>query len=831
MVERYREDIDNNLRQHDRHWGDVARYLDGMPDFALWRLNNPRRSIPPKTIQLALEEWPERTGETRKAIFARVERSIRRAYVQASRAAAKAAPIETTDHKPIGMAEAFRALLDPDEKFGASIEETDDPPHSVVLVVAPPGSRKSTLIREYAVRFVTEHPGKTVVIFVPTHKLGAEQIRMLRAQHPNAEFTAAIWRGRHAINPDDPDLMPMCRRSEEVKGVEKTLLNVERSMCKRGRGKKTVKCKFYDDCAFQKQKQQMADIWFAAHECAVHETPEAWGDVGWVIFDEDPRDAFMFGLDIDDPVTLGLDKLGTPLKVDPAKLGGRHHPHANYNQLSEVRRSLYDRFDKTPISMISIEAPVPRCILTLYLGEIPQNTPKIFVGQLKLLLPYFHYNTIHNLTWRGKVDPDIRPDMSPQEVKSRLQTATVNSQIKKETILWKLIGSIDDNEFYGRIMIQHGSEGRVICMTGVQPPRKKLRVPTLICDATGDAELLRAIFPQITEAKPHGWEQLPRPPGVRIIQCVNDSFSKKKLAIEGKDEKDRERRTTNARRLYAAVMMKALEYGGADVGVIVYKSTKEWIRKNCSVPDWLKLLHWGDVNGTNDLEHVRALFVIGRPLPSAEDVTRQAEALFGAYIPERDYVERQKQGRIPIVTDAAGNNCVRVDVREHPHPMAERLRRQITEGAIIQAIGRARAGLRKSGEPIDLHLWADVPVPELGPVEPVLLSEIDAGLDGLMLATKGCWLAHIADAVRAFEGLFSAEGLRTARGAGWIEPAWDRMPVMRAKYQRAGVGCKIETAVFLRGFSNPRGFLEKQLGPLSWFCEVGVTAGGGVRSS
>ena len=113
------------------------------------------------------------------------------------------------------------------------------------------------------------------------------------------------------------------------------------------------------------------------------------------------------------------------------------------------------------------------------------------------------------------------------------------------------------------------------------------------------------------------------------------------------------------------------------------------------MPAWLKLVHWGDVTGTNALQKVRALFVIGRPLASAEDVTRQAEALFGAYIPQREYVVRRKQGRIPIVPDAEGNNCIRVDVWEHPHPMGERLRRQITEGAIIQAAGRARAGLRR----------------------------------------------------------------------------------------------------------------------------------------
>ena len=215
-----------------------------------------------------------------------------------------------------------------------------------------------------------------------------------------------------------------------------------------------------------------------------------------------------------------------------------------------------------------------------------------------------------------------------------------------------------------------------------------------------------------------------------MFQCVNRAISKWAVAVEGKNEKETARKIEGARRLYAAVLTKALEYGGADVGVIIYKSTKEWIQKHCFVPTWLKFVHWGDVTGTNALQKVRALFVIGRPLAAAEDVARQTEALFGAYVPQRDYVERRKGGRIPIVPDAKGNNCILVDVREYPDPMGERLRRQITEGSIIQAVGRARAGLRGKDEPLDIHLWTDVPVPELGPVEPVLWSELEAGPDG-----------------------------------------------------------------------------------------------------
>jgi hypothetical protein len=148
--------------------------------------------------------------------------------------------------------------------------------------------------------------------------------------------------------------------------------------------------------------------------------------------------------------------------------------------------------------------------------------------------------------------------------------------------------------------------------------------------------------------------------------------------------------------------------------------------------------------------------------------------------------------------------------------MVERLRRQITEGNIIQAVGRARAGLRTPTEPLDIHLWTDVPVPELGPVEPVLWSELQVGPDGLMLAVAGCWLQNTADAGRAFDELFSVNGLRTARERD--EDFISGLPgVTRVVYQRAAAGCKRCIAMFLTGVGDPRGWLEERLGARTYF--------------
>ena len=91
------------------------------------------------------------------------------------------------------------------DRVARTIEEANE---GVTLLIAPTGSRKSTEVRKAAVWMVTEHPDRSadqsVVILVPRHKLGDEQIKALHEEHPDANFTAAVWRGRHREDPQTP---------------------------------------------------------------------------------------------------------------------------------------------------------------------------------------------------------------------------------------------------------------------------------------------------------------------------------------------------------------------------------------------------------------------------------------------------------------------------------------------------------------------------------------------------------------------------------------------------------------------------------------------------
>jgi hypothetical protein len=511
------------------------------------------------------------------------------------------------------------------------------------------------------------------------------------------------------------------------------------------------------------------------------------------------RGANLGGADLDGAVLVDTDLRGA--QAEKEQLGWQ------YDALMDARQELYRVLDALPL-----RAAVPRESLSLFIYKQSEEFPK------------YHPDIIRarKTTWRGKVEPDIWPNMTEAQLDDKLIEAADNPQIKNEVRLWELIEAIGDSNLYGRITIEPSKEGRVIRMIGLNPLAKGWNVLTLILDATGDRGLLEPVFRQVEEPDPRGWQQLARPASVRLRQCLDRTFSKEAIAPEGKDK---ERKADAAWQVYAGVLANSLEYGGSDAGVIVYKSTEDWIKKNCVVPDWIKFAHWGDVTGSNALREVRALYVIGRPLPKDEVMTLQAEALFGERIQERNYIEREHGGVIPVVPTPSGDTCAHVSVRTHPHPMAERLRRQIVEGSIIHAVGRARAGSRKDNEPLDIHLWTNVPVPELGPVEPVFGDDIEVGPDALMLAAEGVWLENTADAARAFPKLFTANALRLARSrAGTGVSTHDfqalRKTIFLVTYQRAAVGCKETSAVFLRRClpaAAPREWLEERLGPLTTF--------------
>jgi hypothetical protein len=212
------------------------------------------------------------------------------------------------------------------ERVVATIEQATK---GVTLLVAPPGSRKSTEIRGAAVKYVIENPGMTVMLLLPRHHLVDEQIAALYAEHPGKPFRAAIWRGMHRedpefIGPQRPgEEKLMCWRDKEARALEEAVISVKDNLCKKGRGKKQIRCEFFERCGVQRQARTVTDIWLGARELLVHEKQKAFGEVGRIYIDESPLGALTFGLDeppnkrpLEEDYVLALDALlNRPVKT------------------------------------------------------------------------------------------------------------------------------------------------------------------------------------------------------------------------------------------------------------------------------------------------------------------------------------------------------------------------------------------------------------------------------------------------------------------------------------------------------------------------------------
>ena len=630
---------------------------------------------------------------------------------------------------------------------------------AIFTLVASVGAGKSRMFRKESARSLNITTREGVVgIAVDRHDLGAEQADKFYGEHPNTALVARIWRGRGAVDPEYPQpekgskepKILMCQRNDDAEDVGKHGFSVEKCLCRHvdPETKEETLCPHYSPesekpCGYQRQQLLHANLWFFAHETLLHEIPEVMGTILQLFIDEDPLDAFLFGIDEAEQkrYTLALDALTEePIHIKDGYECG---------ELLRGRQKLH------------------KILASLREGPVPVNALRAFWKEKTDLM--------QRLEWKNKIeDVSITPDMDSDTVKQKLATAVDNITINARVMLWKLVGeSVDKSVFVpydeadpsngaytspnpgeyvkydtisGRIeIIRDKKHGRMIRMKGVKEIVSDCRdIPTTIGSAILDHELMLPIWPRAQALPP---VTMSKPPHVIVWQVVDKTYSKGWFDADGNEQKQVE----HAQDIYAIVLREATKFAPLHSLVIVHLATELAILKNCFVPEWIELTHHGAVSGRDSWKDVRAEFIIGRPHPKAELITRQAEALFGVHIPQRDFVEVEVA--IPIVTDKDGNNTVYVKQWRHPHLMGERLRKRVVEGGVLQAAGRMRYILRTADSPGDLWLINNVPMGEhFGPVIAVEAAEIAPSLDDLVW-TQGVWLENAADAARAFPNL------------------------------------------------------------------------------
>lgn len=789
LTDANRSTIAANLTAHRRAWADVNAYLpDNMTDLAAYEIDR---------FEARSTERAGDGGGRRKR--------IRRVDTHKPAEGVSVVSRETAQRIARETVAGFRARVRPFlDQLDAWTEAGKEDPETAALTPPPTapvvslgvgtGAGKSTAMREGAAELLADlrrHGDKRSVAFaVPRHDLADEQAEAFRALPlvKRHGLTVAVWRGRGAADPEAPS-ETMCRRYDEAKAVERAGLDVDTTLCRRKIGEEEIRCPLYEACAYQTQRKARADLWFCAHQLPFIQKPAAFGDLAALFVDESPWQAAVEGVD-GPPFDLLVSAIGQDCEIPGDEI--------STGELRELRGLLHQ-------------------VLAGESGPVrPAKLKAVFQGQTSA-------STARKLEWRRKVDPDIRPDMSPAEVGRALQAAAGNATIARLVRLWTLVEELlhpfHGIEASGRLEVIEAEGRKVVRMRGLRSPRDGWAVPTLLADATIDVELLRPIWPAVEPCQRYAVAM----PHVSISQVVDRAFSKVTLCPdETTDEAERTRRGNNALKVYAKLLHDARRYDG-EVLAIVPLGVEGHLRERAFLPGWLHLAHHGGVAGIDAWKGVQAVYVVGRPLAPSDGVSRTAAALTGRAVTARDY--EATTSTIPT-KDGGG---IEVEAWRHPDEMAERVRWQITEASLLQALGRGRGVLRSAADPLDVHLWTDVPLPELGPVEALVWDQLPVTLDDEMLAAGGVALQNAADAVRAYPDLFrSTEAVKKARqresgeGSRWGHYPKDKYSIgpcphlaavtYRRDVPRAGPAVAYVSRSLL---PTLRTWLESRLGPLA----------------
>lgn len=251
------------------------------------------------------------------------------------------------------------------------------------------------------------------------------------------------------------------------------------------------------------------------------------------------------------------------------------------------------------------------------------------------------------------------------------------------------------------------------------------------------------------------------------------------------------------------------------IGVISFKDLLEQIEGR--LPVNVVARHFGALAGMNDMEDVVGLIVIGRPAPKRSDVEASASVFAGRPVSSGEgHRFDQRPGGIQL-TDGS---IVTTETDHHPEPFAEAHRWRITEGELLQAIGRLRPHRRS--EPCWLDIVCDVPLPI--PVhEVVRWGNVAPGAEADM-AEAGVVLTNSRDAMAAF-GLSKHDAERVGGCPETLIETLIRIPgqprpVRTFSYRKTGPGQKTNTGYYLPailpgGEIALRAWMEERLGPLA----------------
>ena len=665
-----------------------------------------------------------------------------------------------------------------------------EPPQTAVRVTV--GAGKSVQARA-ELREFCDRTKKRVLYLVGTHRLGADAL----ADVPD-ELTAMLWQGRG--NVDKPTLKidtneRMCRNLEAVDVAIKVGAQVQRSVCRSG----PLRCRFYDGCLYQAQRERAAevDVIIAAHEIGF-QLPEAFGEnFGLVLIDEG------FWQDGTTHHRLAVAGLAHELTASPVR-GEDGSPDADATaQLRDVIERLQVAFAKMPDGYVT-RAPL------IEAGFVASDDFR--EGTFALA---------RRLELARDVDPGLRPGASLTELQRAAKRCGFNSQLPHHTAmegeLDELLSGVDEATGRLRLSAVTSAEGTTrFIEVAKRKPLRLANVPVAHLDATLEPDLVRAYLPRadvidIAFDAPHQ----------HVTQVVGLRTGKRALLPDDPTEMLEAQR--RRRCLVDFVKHRAR---GSRLLVVAYKGLRD---DYADIPG-VEFANFGAIEGLDCWRDVECLVVIGRPDPTAASVERDAAAISGKPVKCGQRFARQR-----VIRPKSGAQH-RVTEYIYEHPVAEAVRRGVTDAAIVQAVGRGRGVIRTAANPIEVFVIVHdkalpLPVGEVVHIRDLLPGAVDAMiLRGLIpqMPTDAHKLGLFPTreaAKKAYQRARRSEEAGARLGTSpYRDISLGTCPHARVRYQPQGKG-QLPRLALVDPVKVPdvRAVLEAALGPLVLF-EVLVEA-------
>ncbi|OUR77315.1 hypothetical protein A9Q83_11475 [Alphaproteobacteria bacterium 46_93_T64] len=370
------------------------------------------------------------------------------------------------------------------------------------------------------------------------------------------------------------------------------------------------------------------------------------------------------------------------------------------------------------------------------------------------------------LEWRLIGMTTIYPGMKSAEFTENIDKSPNYKKAMMRIKVWKALKALiceDGPEKSGWLIISQDKKGRKALQLRW---REDIKVGwggfvVVTLDATQDEQVVSPYFDRPLQQLPSSNVALEH---VSVLQVVDRSFGASSLIPDG--GKDDQRRKNRAWETYQWIWLRAIQYrgqsqDGIDVLVVCQLGLEELFRA-WGLPDNVDITHFNALRGLDNWGGVACQITIGRLMPKPTAVEDIAEALTGRAVDKRlspnDWYPKQTVG----IRLADGSGWA-VENDRHPDPLAEKIRYQICEGELIQAIGRSRGVNRSPETPLQIDILTNVCL-LLVVHQPIRWAEHAPGIVEAMLS-RGLMVGSFKDAAVISADLFPTED--AARKAVW----------------------------------------------------------------